>query len=93
VDCGNGISVLYDTIASAQHYFNERNIIRYFHVVAVLMALSTRKTMPLSNARRLGYAQRGSLANMEEAPVGEYRLQIGSGFVPAGQRHCRVSAD
>ena len=39
VDCGNGISVLYDTIATAQHYFNERNIIRYFHVDAVLLAL------------------------------------------------------
>jgi len=38
-DCGDGRSFLYDFIASYQHYFNDRNIIRYFHIDAVMMAL------------------------------------------------------
>ena len=38
-DCGDGLSALYDYIASYQHYFNDRNIIRIFHVDAVILAL------------------------------------------------------
>ena len=38
-DCDDGTSLIYDFIASYQHYFNDRNIIRIFHIDAVIMAL------------------------------------------------------
>ena len=38
VDCGNGIGVLYEWVATSQHYFNYA-IIRYFHVSTITAAL------------------------------------------------------
>jgi len=41
IDCGNGISYLYEAVATSRHTYNY-NIIRNFHMAAVLVGLNTR---------------------------------------------------